>query len=469
MAPDSRTILVDFPHFSEAVLHRLNQQRLEGQLCDLTVGVQGRTFRAHRAVLAASSPYFCDQVLLKSCSRIVLPDVMSARAFEGVLTSCYTGRLSLHPDDMVACLTIASFLQMWHLVDRCTELLNMARATPRPASTSSSSNRRKGQRSSVEQSPSSSNFIGAPENPEVHSAAVGNGEQETNYANEENESKECEMSLNNEAENISSNSSVGQESTEYPFQEELEEVRTDFGEVQGRPPHIPTSIIPQRQWVQVKTEKIEHKLGSPYVNDANLHDENCFSEDGVVEHLLRSSEVGDPFTEPAPGSHEEFDEQLERASYHGHLKDYYGVSSHIYDTEVRMKAHGESQSTVTEGALAADSYQQGGGEAEARPEQAGSAYKLYQCQCGKRFTHKSQRDRHMSMHLGLRPYSCSICGKSFKMKHHLSGHMKTHTGYRPFSCLCCGKKFMWRDSFTRHSTICGQDSQAQANTPLDGP
>uniref|UniRef100_A0A673GSR6 BTB domain-containing protein n=1 Tax=Sinocyclocheilus rhinocerous TaxID=307959 RepID=A0A673GSR6_9TELE len=45
-----------------SVLENLNRQREEGQLCDLSIQVQGQVFRAHRCVLAASSPYFHDQV-----------------------------------------------------------------------------------------------------------------------------------------------------------------------------------------------------------------------------------------------------------------------------------------------------------------------------------------------------------------------------------------------------------------------
>uniref|UniRef100_A0A3P9P9G7 BTB domain-containing protein n=1 Tax=Poecilia reticulata TaxID=8081 RepID=A0A3P9P9G7_POERE len=45
------------------VLLSLEEQRRRGLLCDVTVLVEGREVRAHRAVLAASSSYFL-QVLL---------------------------------------------------------------------------------------------------------------------------------------------------------------------------------------------------------------------------------------------------------------------------------------------------------------------------------------------------------------------------------------------------------------------
>jgi len=56
------TVQVCFPGARAAVLDNLNRQREEGRLCDLSIQVQGQVFRAHRCVLAASSPYFHDQV-----------------------------------------------------------------------------------------------------------------------------------------------------------------------------------------------------------------------------------------------------------------------------------------------------------------------------------------------------------------------------------------------------------------------
>lgn len=84
----------------------------------------------------------------------------------------------------------------------------------------------------------------------------------------------------------------------------------------------------------------------------------------------------------------------------------------------------------------------------------GSGGKVFMCHCGKTFTHKSMRDRHINMHLDLRPFHCPVCAKKFKMKHHLTEHMKTHTGLKPYVCSGCGKKFMWRDSFMRHRSQC---------------
>ncbi|XP_074543770.1 zinc finger and BTB domain-containing protein 22 [Halichoeres trimaculatus] len=121
------TVQVCFPGARAAVLDNLNRQREEGRLCDLSIQVQGHVFKAHRCVLAASSPYFHDQVLLKNVTTVSLPSVMDPVAFESVLSSAYTGQLSIVHDDIVNYVTVASFLQMWHIVDKCTEILKRSR------------------------------------------------------------------------------------------------------------------------------------------------------------------------------------------------------------------------------------------------------------------------------------------------------------------------------------------------------
>lgn len=102
---------------------------------------------------------------------------------------------------------------------------------------------------------------------------------------------------------------------------------------------------------------------------------------------------------------------------------------------------------------------------------AGASYtgKVHFCHCGKAYTLKSMRDRHVKMqHLNLRPFGCPVCTKSFKMKHHLTKHLKTHGGLRPFECSVCGKKVVWRDSFLRHQARCQRLASGSSSSSSRG-
>ena len=66
-------------------------------------------------------------MLLKNVTMVSLPSVMDPLAFQSVLASAYTGQLSIVHEDIVNYVTVASFLQMWHIVDKCTELLKRQR------------------------------------------------------------------------------------------------------------------------------------------------------------------------------------------------------------------------------------------------------------------------------------------------------------------------------------------------------
>ncbi|XP_026156537.1 zinc finger and BTB domain-containing protein 22 [Mastacembelus armatus] len=156
-APAGLTVQVCFPGARAAVLDNLNRQREEGRLCDLSIQVQGQVFKAHRCVLAASSPYFHDQVLLKNVTTVSLPSVMDPVAFESVLSSAYTGQLSIVHDDIVNYVTVASFLQMWHIVDKCTEILKRPR--PSADATLGESTAAHPGTSSRQQSPSSTDCL----------------------------------------------------------------------------------------------------------------------------------------------------------------------------------------------------------------------------------------------------------------------------------------------------------------------
>ncbi|MEE6518740.1 hypothetical protein FKM82_029910 [Ascaphus truei] len=394
--PGSERIELDFPHYSSVLLDSLNKQRLEGKFCDLSVQVQGSIFRAHKTVLAASSPYFHDKLLLNDTSCLVLPSVIQPDAFESLLQLIYSGRLCLEMEALPSHLMVASGLQMWQVVDRCSELLKEKEPHPPPSWSS---------RASESQSPSSS-FQPPREDPphtsvslvcsdddEVIQVRVSEEEEE-----EEEEDEEEEMQSGGNAEEepatcsyaLPSSSSSEIPKMFYIKQERAEEENgflkaLGMAEVQAMckaeypadlsfvisPPSSDTSLcLPRRLHGVPETPSF------PLSKPVDLHGNE------IIDHVLQAQTVHAP---------------------------------------IKLVASPDG--------------------------------KKFGCLCGKRFAVKPKRDRHIMLTFSLRPFGCSVCNKRFKLKHHLTEHMKTHGG-NVYSCEDCGRKFRVESCFEKHKEVC---------------
>ncbi|XP_058864859.1 zinc finger and BTB domain-containing protein 22-like [Acipenser ruthenus] len=630
-----RLVHVDFPEVPVSLLESLNQQRLEGQLCDLSIQVQGQEFRAHRCVLAASSPYFHDQVLLKNVSSVVLPSVMDPLAFESVLGSAYTGRLSMLTDEIVNYLTVGSVLQMWHVVDKCSELLREGRGQGNSQLTGSSraveggdqlGNSQAGRqgghcssRASENQSPSSTNYFSPREAGSSGGSSVGAGGLAGvlggagqaggggyGRAGEDSFTEESEEMVYQQQHSSSLRKRAGRfarrrklrESEEGGLDSELEDSGGPSSSStlllggSKRPAYVQPSIMPRKQWVLVKKERpapledvlltCEDEEGSEggragpgagalvfeggsggvgeLVFEGGAEDrggDGALVQTGAGTLVFEGGAggrgaVGVPVFEGGRGrvgvlgfepdreraqlsisnvrtlsGMEMQPEQGKRGGGAGHRQDVldeqvnFCESSEDYiqfetaagltgstgsggmDDQSQPHQHLHHQQLGNETSTVRSSSGGGGGVAnqtglQFNPQRsllpidmqgnqvvvyqqpspavlqlAGAEHgavqvsphaqdggKIFMCHCGKTFTHKSMRDRHVNMHLNLRPFDCPVCTKKFKMKHHLTEHMKTHTGLKPYNCDTCSKKFMWRDSFMRHRSHCERRSGA---------
>uniref|UniRef100_A0A8C5A2L0 Nucleus accumbens-associated protein 2 n=1 Tax=Gadus morhua TaxID=8049 RepID=A0A8C5A2L0_GADMO len=121
---------VEIPDFGSSVLGSLNEQRLLGHYCDVSILVQGQAFKAHRAVMAASSLYFRDlfsSAPESSSSQVVfeLPSSVTPACFQQILSFCYTGRLSMATSEQLVLMYTAGYLQIQNIVERGMELMMM--------------------------------------------------------------------------------------------------------------------------------------------------------------------------------------------------------------------------------------------------------------------------------------------------------------------------------------------------------
>ncbi|XP_063288953.1 nucleus accumbens-associated protein 2 [Pelobates fuscus] len=119
----SQMLHIEIPNFGNTVLGCLNEQRLMGLYCDVSILVKGQAFKAHRAVLAASSLYFRDLFSGNSKSAFELPSTVPPACFQQILSFCYTGKLTMAASEQLVVMYTAGFLQIQHIVERGTDLM----------------------------------------------------------------------------------------------------------------------------------------------------------------------------------------------------------------------------------------------------------------------------------------------------------------------------------------------------------
>lgn len=112
--------------WSENLLIQLNVLRESDVLCDITVFIDGHSFRCHRLVLAAACPYF--EALfrhdLESRTKTELSlGGVSVIGFKNLLEFMYTSRIQISSEHLIEILEAADFLQYRNIVNVCCDML----------------------------------------------------------------------------------------------------------------------------------------------------------------------------------------------------------------------------------------------------------------------------------------------------------------------------------------------------------
>ncbi|XP_019366410.1 PREDICTED: zinc finger and BTB domain-containing protein 26 [Gavialis gangeticus] len=112
-----------FDNYGDSMLQKMSRLREENKFCDVVVRVDDAEVHGHKIVFAAGSPFLRDQFLLNDSREVKISILQSSEVGRQLLLSCYSGILEFPEMELVNYLTAASFLQMSHIVERCTQAL----------------------------------------------------------------------------------------------------------------------------------------------------------------------------------------------------------------------------------------------------------------------------------------------------------------------------------------------------------
>ncbi|KAJ8396636.1 hypothetical protein AAFF_G00017020 [Aldrovandia affinis] len=420
----------DVPEFSSGVLSQLNELRLQGKLCDIVVHIQGRPFRAHKAVLAASSPYFRDHSALGTMSGLSISVIKSPEVFERLLAFCYTGRMSLRLRDVVSFLTAASFLQMQAVIDRCTQILEglHSKISLPPGGSPGNEGPRSGH-NGVGEGHAFAGRFSPPPPPHFQRREAGSrglqGEGQSDRGSSDGEA-------------------------------ELEQV-----ELIGRDGQV-TDVRVKLERGDRSPAAVDEDGGGGY--HAGLVDGEQVLAVSVGSYGPVLRPPGYSYPPPATAA------SLARP----------GRPSPARST---LGGRGKPKRPVAAGGQGGSEEADPGGapglendvrERSLRGQWGPYGDRLVCVYCGKSFNQKGSLDRHMRLHMGITPFACVFCGKRYTRKDQLEYHIRGHTDNKPFRCHVCGKSFPFQGTLNqhlrkKHLATANDSPETPLNEPDDAP
>ncbi|NXU51851.1 ZBTB6 protein, partial [Turnix velox] len=401
MAAESEVLHFQFAQQGDAVLQKMNLLRQQNLFCDVSIYINDTEFPGHKVIFAACSTFMRDQFLLNQSRQVRITILQSAEVGRKLLLSCYTGVLEVKKKELLKYLTAASYLQMVHIVDKCTEAISKYLE--------------------IDASIESGEHVAE----RCHSSDT----ELRNWG--DSTDKDCEIIEISEDSPVSVECAVKQEEEEDISQPTAHSLALERKET--RMPEESTDEIGykhneicvfQMDSVEVESERFPQPCTS---SKTNLY----FPE---TQHSLINSTVESRNTEMSGNSFQAFvGDNPEGTS---------SQTNSIQNLDYLGNTWRHQCPKCPRGFLHLENY-----------VQHLKIHKLFLClQCGKTFTQKKNLNRHIRGHMGIRPFQCMVCLKTFTAKSTLQDHLNIHSGDRPYKCHCCDMDFKHKSALKKHLT-----------------
>ncbi|XP_012868027.1 PREDICTED: zinc finger and BTB domain-containing protein 10 [Dipodomys ordii] len=440
------------------LLRQLDEQRKKDILCDVSIVVSGKIFKAHKNILVAGSRFFKTLYCVSNKespnqNNTTHLDIAAVQGFSVILDFLYSGNLVLTSQNAIEVMTVASYLQMSEVVQTCRnfikDALNISIKSEAPESVVVDYNNRKpvnrdGLSSSRDQKIASfwatRNLTNLASNIKIENDGcnVDEGQIENYQMNDGNWVQDGSPEL---AENESQGqtkvfiwNNMGSQGIQETGKTRRKN-QTTKRFIYNIPPNNETNLedcsvmqppvaYPEENKTLIIKEEpdLDGALLSGPDGDrnmnANLLAETCSSQDGGdagTSHDFKYGLIPGPSSDfkygLIPGTSSDFKYGL----IAGASNDFkYGLLPESWPKQETWE-NGESSLIMN---------------------------KLKCPHCNYVAKYRRTLKRHLLIHTGVRSFSCDICGKLFTRREHVKRHSLVHKKDKKYKCMVCKKIFM---------------------------